>query len=466
MNKDKKILAALLRKDFSSFIHKVFNTINPGTLYRSNWHIDLIADYLENVRLGGIKRLIINMPPRALKSVCVSVAWPSWLLGQNAAYRILAASYSSTLSTKHSLDSRLVVSSEWYRNLFPKTILSKKHNQKTKFLTTQNGFRFATSVGGSVTGEGGDFLIIDDPHNPSQINSKKLRHKAIDWFEQTFVSRLNDQSKGAIILVMQRLHHQDLSAHLLNLGGWELLKIPAIAKEKITYLISAKKYIYPKENILNKSRDSLEYLGNIEKEIGTKNYLAQYLQEPAEDNSSLLQEQDIHFYQSLPKQFEHYILSWDTAIKTNDSSDYSVGTCWGLFASQYYLVSMIRKKLNYPCLKNEIIKQINRFNPKYILIEDKASGQSLIQDLGIAGYLNIKAIKPKLDKITRFASVVTLFQAGKILLPRNSAFNHELISELTKFPNTKHDDIVDSVGQFLLYTKGLGKMNRTRIRVF
>lgn len=213
-----KFLDALLRQDFSSFITKVFYTINPRATYYHNWHIDLIADYLEHVRNGHIKRLIINIPPRNLKSICTSVAWPAFLLGKNPTTRIMVASYSSILSIKHSLDCRMIMQSKWYRQLFPQTILSKKHNLKSKFLTSLNGFRFATSVGGSTTGEGADILIIDDPHNPTQINSVKLRNKTICWYEQTFVSRLNNPNKGAIILVMQRLHLDDLAGYLLNNG--------------------------------------------------------------------------------------------------------------------------------------------------------------------------------------------------------------------------------------------------------
>ncbi|MFK8040358.1 MAG: hypothetical protein AB8B67_03380 [Rickettsiaceae bacterium] len=175
--KSNELLFAILRKDFASFINKVFNTINPGLVFETNWHIDLIAEYLQAIQNGQIKRLIINIPPRNLKSICVSVAWPAWLLGHNPSKRIIVASYSQILSIKHSLDCRLILSSKWYQNIFPKTILSKSHNQKSKFLTTENGFRFATSIGGSVTGEGGDVLIVDDPHNPFHIRSDKMRSK-------------------------------------------------------------------------------------------------------------------------------------------------------------------------------------------------------------------------------------------------------------------------------------------------
>lgn len=464
MKYNKKLLSALLRQDFSSFIGKVFHTVNPGNTYHSNWHIDLIADYLEAVRKGQIKRLIINMPPRALKSVCVSVAWPAWLLGQNPAVRIMAASYSATLSIKHSLDCRMVLSSDWYKALFPNTVLSRKHNQKSKFLTDQNGFRFATGVGGSATGEGGDILIIDDPHNPTQINSLKMRNKAIEWYEQTFVTRLNNKNNGAIVLVMQRLHEDDMSAHLISSGGWELLKIPAIAGQDLEYNLNNNKYFFGSGQLLNSKLDKLQFLQNLEAEIGSRNFAAQYLQAPLPASYNLLSSDDISYYETLPSGGMYFVISWDTAIKVSEHTDYSVGTCWAVANDHFYLISMIRQKMTYPLLKNEVQKQADKYRPKYLLIEDKASGQSIIQDLRLLGYSNIKPIKPVGDKITRFASVVPMFQSGKVLLPKKSAFNSVLINELISFPNSSHDDIVDSVSQFLIFAKEMNAPVKARLR--
>lgn len=452
-NHNKKLWQALVRQDFSSFIGKVFQTVNPGTAYEDNWHINLIADYLEAVRAGNIRRLIINMPPRALKSVCVSVAWPAWILAKTPEKRLMVASYSSILSVKHSLDCRFVMESEWYKRLFPGTILSKKHNQKSKFLTSCNGFRFATSVGGSATGEGGDILIIDDPHNPTHINSPKLRNKAIEWFEQSFVTRLNNKNTGAIILVMQRLHEHDLAGYLLAKGGWELLQIPAITDEDLHYQISGKNYFYPAGELLNIKRDKIEFLRNLEQEIGCKNFSAQFLQRPLPSNIALLALEDMSFYDSVPAILDYYILSWDTAIKISDSSDYSVCTCWGYSGGQYYLVDMRKEKLTYPELKNQAESYLRKYKPRYTLIEDKASGQSLVQDLILAGHNGITAIRPRQDKITRFCACVPSIQAGKVLFPKKARLKHDLLSELLYFPNSRHDDIVDSVSQFINFIK-------------
>ena len=449
-----QILRAILRANFSSFIHKTFDTINPGITYNHNWHIDLIAEYLENVRKGQIKRLIINMPPRTLKSICVSVAWPAWILGQDPTKRILVASYSNVLGVKHSMDCRFVMNAKWYQRTFVNTILSKKQNQKSKFMTSSYGFRFATSVGGSVTGEGGDILIIDDPHNPTHIHSPKMRHKAIDWFENTFSSRLNDRSNGAIVIVMQRLHEDDLCGYLTNAqNSWEVLKIPAMWRDNKMFTVNGHEIYFSAGDTLSVSRHDKAVLAQVENEIGAHNFAAQYMQEPISANTAMISERDITTQNALPCNVESYIMSWDTAIKTSDNSDYSVCTVWGITRSNYYLVDLIRKRMTYPELKASAQRIIAKYNPKLILIEDKASGQSLIQDLRADGVHNILPQNPKLDKITRFASVVDMIQSGMVIIPSQVSWYKELIAEITSFPWSKNDDIVDSISQFLNHMK-------------
>ncbi|MFQ3887044.1 MAG: hypothetical protein AB8U88_00445 [Rickettsia conorii subsp. raoultii] len=321
----KELLNSILRQDFHSFIIKVFNTINPGAEYYPSKHIRIITDYLNAVQSGDINRLIINIPPRSLQSICVSVAWPAYLLGVNPTKRIMVASYSQILSIKHSLDCRFILNSDWYKELFPSTILSKTHNQKSKFLTTANGFRFATSVGGSATGEGGDILIIDDPHNHTQIHSYKIRKKVIDWFEQTFVSRLNNRNKGAIVC----LHTDDLSGYLLNnSNSCHHLKIPAISIQDYSFKLMNKEYQYLSGKVLDSYKEPPDCLMKLEQEIGSYNDNAQYLQEPIAQRSSLLNMEDISFYENLPSRFDYFVQSWDTAIKISEDSDYSVCTIY------------------------------------------------------------------------------------------------------------------------------------------
>ena len=462
----KPFLSSILRQDFTSFIGKVFSTINPGIEYEHNWHIDLLADYLTSVEKGEIKRLIINIPPRALKSVCVSVAWPAWILGHDPTKRIMVASYAQSLSIKHSLDTRLVMSSDWYISLFPHTKLSKKHNLKSKFMTTKHGFRMATSVGGMSTGEGGDMLIIDDPHNPSHIHSTKRRQHVVDWYEQTFSSRLNSKKKGAVVLVMQRLHEEDLCGYLLSNGPktWRLLCLPVSADESITYEFGGNLYEYLSGSSMHNTRYDHTILEKIRDEMGRDNFMAQYMQKPIASSNAILKYEDMCWYDKLEQEPDYIVQSWDTAIKTSDQSDYTVCTTWAVIAEHYYLMDMFRGKLAYPELKNKVRALYERFNARIILIEDKGSGQSIIQDMRAEGVQCIMAIKPKFDKITRFASVVPLFQSSIVKLPRY--IDNAALKELTSFPNVRHDDIVDSISQFLGYMKKTSaKQSGVRIRM-
>lgn len=460
------LLNSILRTDFKSFIHKTFNTLNPGIKFEPNWHIDLIADRLNKVARGEITRLIINMPPRSLKSLCVSVAWPAWLLGHNPTQRILVASYANSLSVKHSLDTRTVMNEIWYQQLYPNTILSKTHNLKTKFLTTKNGFRLSTSVNGSITGEGGDILILDDPHNPIHINSTKRRNKTIEWFEQTFATRLDNRSQGKIVIVMQRLHVEDLCGYLTKKMSerWEILKIPVLAQTEQHYYIKDKCIIMNIGDVLHKNRDKPEYLENLKQELGNYNFTTQYLQSPLAPNSYFVSPHMI-------KQYDHtqninfIIQSWDTAATINSNSDYTVCTTWGISRENIYLLNLIRERVTYPQLKSLVQRAIFQDNPKYILIENKSSGQALIQDLQYCGIHNIVPQKPSLDKITRFTMALPFFESGKVFVPRCALWLTIFYDEIINFPHTKHDDIVDSTSQLINFISRSKIECNPRIRV-
>ncbi len=223
---------AFCRHAFYTFMHRAFLELNPRTQFLHTWHNELIASKLEACRRGEITRLIINVPPRSLKSHSAAVAFPAFVLGHNPSAQIICASYGQDLANKHSLDCRTIMASEWYRSLF-RTRLSPQKQSIQEFLTTQNGFRMATSIGGVLTGRGADIIIIDDPLKPDEALSETQRTAVNNWFDHTLYSRLNDKRTGCIIIIMQRLHEDDLVGHVLEQGGWDLLKLPAIAEEEI-----------------------------------------------------------------------------------------------------------------------------------------------------------------------------------------------------------------------------------------
>lgn len=277
-----------LSEDFIAFLAKVFAEVAPGQKFLMNWHLDVMAEHLEAVRRGELNRLIINVPPRSLKSVMVSVAWPAWLLGQRPTTKVMAASYAQALATKHSLDCRRVLQSGWYRQLFPETQLSREQNEKHKFMTTAQGMRMATSIWGGATGEGGDILIADDPMNPLQAQSALTRRYVQEWFEHTFATRLNDKRRGGIVIVMQRLHVDDLSGHLIKKGGWEVLRLPAIADTRQSWSFRGKPYIREVGALLHPAREDAALIERAKQELGSAHFAAQYQQNPIAAESGMI----------------------------------------------------------------------------------------------------------------------------------------------------------------------------------
>ena len=230
-------LQAFMRCDLPALTHRAFRHLHPTEPFQPNWHIDLILAKLEECRTGKCKRLIICQPPRSLKSICASVVFPAWVLGHDPTRRIMCVSYAQELADKHARDCRSVVSSGWYQKLFPRMRLSEHRQAVAEFTATVNGSRIATSVGGVVTGLGADFIIIDDPLKPDDALSEIRRKAANEWIKHTLYSRLNNKKTGVIVIVMQRLHEDDLVGHVLRETGerWEVLSLPAVAAEPQTF---------------------------------------------------------------------------------------------------------------------------------------------------------------------------------------------------------------------------------------
>lgn len=448
-----RLLQALCRTDLSVFTRKVFDIVSPNKDFLNNWHIELIAKYLKACQDGDIKRLIINIPPRHLKSISVAVAFPAWLLGHNPSERILCASYSQNLALKHSLDCRAVVQHPFYKELFPETILVDDQNTKSKFMTTERGFRYATSVGGTATGEGGNFLIIDDPLSANNSYSEAFRNTANQWFDQTFSTRLDDKKKGCIIVVMQRLHEDDLTGHLLAKEGWEHLKIPLVAEEDETYSIRGYEYKRKEGELLHEERMGHQEVIQAKIDSGDKGFSGQYQQSPVAAGGNIIKNEWIRTYKELPH-VKRYSWSWDTAIKVGQENDYSVGTLWAECETGYYLIDLFRQKIEYPELRKSVNMLYNKQKTSEVLVEDKASGQQIVQDFKRIGTMPVIAVMPGKDmpndKEGRMHLVSGLFEAGKIFIPEDAEWAFDFIKEMTQFPNGKHDDICDSTTQYLI----------------
>ncbi len=266
---------AVLRQDLVAFIQRCFHELNPQTRFLWNWHIEVLAAKLTAVRGGKITRLIINIPPRHLKSLCASVALPAWWLGHDPAVQILCVSYAQDLSDKLSRDTRSIMNTDWYQGLFPTRLAADKQSVQ-EFVTTAQGHRLATSVGGVLTGRGADLLIIDDPLKPDEAVSEAQRKKANEWYDNTLYSRLNDKQHGRIILIMQRLHEDDLVGHVLKQEDWEVVSFPAIAEKDEDHTIDTAfgefRIRRRAGDLLHPERESRETLERIRRTIGEYNF--------------------------------------------------------------------------------------------------------------------------------------------------------------------------------------------------
>jgi len=448
----------ILRSDLGYFAERCFSEINPQTEFLANWHIEVIAAKLAAVRQGKIRRLIINLPPRHLKSLMASVAFPAWCLGHDPSAQILCVSYAQDLADKLARDCRSVMTSPWYRRIFP-TRLAPHRQAVQEFVTTRQGYRLATSTGGVLTGRGADYILIDDPLKPDEALSDAQRKTANDWFSHTLYSRLNDKRCGAIVIIMQRLHEDDLVGHVLAQEPWEVVCFPAIAEtdevHRIETIWGPRCFRRGQGEALHCEREPLDTLDRIRRTIGEYNFAGQYQQSPAPLGGGLVKVEWFKRYRDneRPECFDRIVQSWDTANKATELSDFSVCTTWGVKGKNLFLLSVFRRRLEYPALKRAVRDQQSLFDANVVLIEDKASGTQLIQELIADGCHGVTRYQPDCEKIMRLHAQTAMIENGFVHIPESASWLAEYLQEISVFPKGKHDDQVDSTAQFLDWFK-------------
>ena len=451
-NFDSREFEALLRADFRPFLEKVFSTLSPGQPFIPTWHLEAIAYQLERVRRGEIKRLIINMPPRSLKSMTASVAFPALVLGHDPTRRIICVSYSGDLAKKHANDFRAVLEAPWYRSVFPTARIGQKDSE-TEIELTARGSRLATSVGGTLTGRGGDLIIIDDPLKPDDAYSEIKRNAANGWFKNTLLSRLDDKRTGAIIIVMQRVHMDDLTGFVTSQSDeWEVLNLAAIAEvDEVIQISNTKVHRRRVGEALSPVREPLSVLENMKLQLGSDAFSAQYQQMPVPPGGAIIKRHWIKRYAELPLQRECSLIlqSWDTASKGGPENDFSVCTTWFISHSgRWYLIDVWRKRVDYPELKAAVRSLSSEHAANRVLVEDTGAGTSLVQEL-LGEVDGILAVKPDCDKTTRMSVVSAKFESGLVFLPERAPWLADFEAELFAFPGSRHDDQCDSVSQAL-----------------
>lgn len=454
------LLTKQAARSFRAYIEQAWPILEPARSFLPNWHIDLICEHLEAITAGQTTRLLINLPPRYMKSLLVSVLWPTWEWITYPKRRWICTSYSESLSLKHSLDRRTVLQSEWYQARWGTTVqLAPDQNVKGEFLNTQRGAMMATSVSGSVTGKGGDRIIVDDLHNPQQAESEAQRENAVTYFRQTLSTRLDDQRAGAVVVVMQRLHERDLSALCQDLGYTHVC-LPAEAETRTTIRFprSDRRHTREPGDVLWPAREGLLELALQKRLLGSAAFAGQYQQQPAPAGGSLFQGSWLQYYDELP-QLDEFAQSWDMSFKDNVDSDYVVGLVAGRRGADIYLIDRAKGQWGFSETSRQVRLVTNKYPRTYtILIEDAANGPAIIDALKhvVPG---IVAVRPEGGKLARAQAVQPQIEAGNIYLPNPRPYGRQVpgrewvddfVHQLTVFPRGAHDDDVDAFTQLLV----------------
>jgi predicted phage terminase large subunit-like protein len=450
---------AAVRSDFRVFISQAFVTLYPGKSFDDNWHIGAIVHALEQNLHGATPRLIINLPPRHLKSFLVSVAWPAFLLGVDPSLKIFCVSYSDDLSKTIARDCRRLMSSDWYRRVFSHVRLEK--DTENEIVTDQGGFRSALSVNGSITGRGADLIIIDDPSRPEDVVSDKARDRINEWFRSTLLTRRDDKLLSGLILVMQRLHVNDLTGFAEARGGFHKLSFPAIAeREEVVELRHGQIYRRLVGEALQPEREDLAVLQQMRDEIGEFHFEAQYQQSPKAPDGVMFKRKYFKLIDHLPRirPEGEFFISIDSALSTSSSADFTAISIVYIDLGELYVIRGERGRWDYEALKARTFKWVEKLaRPQRrvnIVVENAGSGISLSHYLVAnrdEGRYRFEPYLPRADKVTRAARVLPWFENGIFIVNKagENAWVEPYLNEFMNFPNGANDDQVDSLVQLL-----------------
>jgi predicted phage terminase large subunit-like protein len=467
------------RRSLHEFVVQAWHVLEPETPFIDGMHVRAICDHLQAITEGRVRNLIINVPPGHAKSLLTAVFWPAWSWIDHPESRWLFASYSASLSIRDSVRCRRLIESDWYRERWGERFaLTSDVNRAARFENDKTGVRVATSVGGSATGERGDFIIVDDPHSVDGAESDAERKTALDWWNGTMSTRLNNFTTGHKVVIQQRLHEADLTGDLLEKhGDYELLCLPAEFEPERRCVTSIWKDPRTIEGqLLWPQKVTQQDLDSLKVTLGSYRFAGQYQQRPSPAGGGIFQRHWWRYWRPahlelppvqvrmpengslcaipaipLPDRFDSLIQSWDMSFKDKITSDYVVGQVWGTLKADRFLLDQKRDRLNMPATKSAVTALSEKWPAAATkLIEDKANGPAVIQELqhDVAGLI---AVNPEGGKIARAQAVSPQCESGNVFLPHPAIapWVDAFIEECAAFPNGRHDDQVDSMSQAL-----------------
>jgi predicted phage terminase large subunit-like protein len=478
------VRAEKARRKLSEFIRQAWPIIEPGTPYLDNWHIDCVAEHLQAVTLGQITRLLINVPPRHMKSISVTIMWPAWEWIDLAHLKWMFASYSGDLSRTHSVLRRDIILSDWYQRHFgDRYKLVGDQNVKTEYKNDKHGVMFATSFGGTTTGKGGERIVVDDPHNPTQAESEPVRKSQITFFDRSLYTRLNDKKKGVIAIVKQRLNEKDLSGHVLADSAddpYVHLCLPAEAEKRtvIKFPVSGREFIREKGDLLWPDREGPKELKAARLRLGIYGYAGQYQQSPAPSGGGKFKREwycyytlteDLSVYKLIDANGAERHVNVDdcdrfamidpagTDEKRDTDACYTVIQIWDITpspADDMILVDQWREQKETPEVEKAAVAWGRRFQVNFIGVESAGLGLGVIQHIR-KRFGAVRGIPTKGSKEARCEVAQVRMSNGRIFFPAKAPFLFDLKSELENFPRGEFKDQVDALSHAAIYVQNV-----------
>lgn len=456
---------AQLEASFHAFVVDAFEVLHPGQTIVDNWHVRYLCGVLqteiERLVRGEPKTqdIIINVPPRSLKSFVTTICLPAYAWTLNPRLKFIGSSYSAELSIEHNTATRTLIESEWYKQFWGDTVvLADDQNAKGKFKNTQQGVRRATSTGGSITGGGGDVIIVDDPINPLMAASEAERKNAIKYFDETLTTRLDNPDRGLFIIIMQRLHEEDLTGHLLKKqpAKYKHICIPAELSKDVQPPELASYYT---DGLFFPQRFTRSFLADLKVSLGTYGYAGQLSQRPSPEAGGVIKREwfpVVDYSEFIARVGPKFVRDFfcDPAYTDDPNNDPTALMVTVKHGANLYLLDSEQVWKEFPHLIKHIRSYVPRLGGSYqskLLIEPKASGLSIIQTLKEETSFNVISLPPpKDDKLTRVNAKTPSMEAGRCILVRGP-WNENFLEECVAFPNGAHDDQVDNLTNAMNY---------------
>ena len=455
---------ALMRGHLMFFLPAVFTILHRAERpLIMQWYLRAMCEAFHKVALGNSRRLVINVPPRHLKSI-TSMAFVAWMLGRAPQTKIMLVTYGSSLVQDHLANLHMIMSSPLYRRLFPETRLEIVSIGQQLLSTTKGGNCRGVTIGGATTGHGADIIIIDDAMKADDINSQARRDEVDRFYGNTLISRLNNKLSGSIISGQQRLGEDDLPGRLVDAGA-DHLCLPSWHDEEQLYDIGLGRiYRRPPGELLQPGREPMHILKQFQAEMTDADFSAHYLQRPGAVEGNIIRPDAFGRFvlDDYPRtRFHKIVMSVDPATSAQPRADYSVFLTTGFLDGSWYILDVIRERLEFPQLVDRVRAHHRLWKADVLLVEDATIGQQLGQDLRHRHHMRPIMLRPNADKVTRMVGQLAIIEDGGILLPITAPWLSQLLSEFRHFPRGQHDDQVDALAQFLDWSKRKDKWART-----